>query len=90
MNIRQKNESTVEGRLAAICRLAMFRIVNRHHHLPDYADFRDVLRRPIQIEILTAQLEEARLKPANDIRIRQLLDLLAELTKDNGTIGPDV
>ena len=86
--ITESEKVTVEGRLAAICRIALFRIVNKHHHLPDYADFRDVLRRPIQTEILKARLEEARLKPENEERIRQLIDQLAELSEENS--GPDV
>jgi hypothetical protein len=83
VNIRQHLETTPEGRLAAVCRIAMFREVNLHHHLPDYADLRESLRIPVQVELLGAQLDEARLKPDNDERIRQLIEEIALLKAAN-------
>jgi hypothetical protein len=78
MNIRTLQEPTPEGRLAAVVRDEMMRHIDaRRPHLADYADFRDALRRQVQIEILHAKIEEARLKPRNDVRIRELMGELA-------------
>ena len=48
-------------------------------YAPDYADFRDAFIVAGKKEWLVAKLEEARLKPANEARIKQLLTQLAEL-----------
>jgi hypothetical protein len=50
-----------------------------HPYAPDYADFHEAFTVPAKKEWLAAKLEEARLKPANEVRIRQLLKELADL-----------
>ena len=79
MNVRERQESSPEGRLAAVARVAMFKIVNTQHHLPDYSDFREALKRRVSIEILLARLDEAQRKPKNEERVTTLIRELADL-----------
>ncbi|HLZ08811.1 MAG TPA: hypothetical protein VKT80_09510 [Chloroflexota bacterium] len=57
----------------------MFKIVNTQHHLPDYSDFREALKRRVSIEILLARLDEAQRKPKNEERVTTLIRELADL-----------
>lgn len=79
MNIRTLREPTPEGRLAAVAVEEMFRHLDAKPfpRLPDYADFREVFRKQIAIEILQEQIKEAKLKPKNEARIRELEGELA-------------
>jgi hypothetical protein len=80
MNIRTLQEPTPEGRLAAVVRDEMMRHLDaKPPRLPDYADFREALTRSrqVQIEILHGQLQEARRKPRNDARVRELMGEIA-------------
>jgi hypothetical protein len=79
MNVRTREESSPEGRLAAIARIIMYRVVNLEHHLPDYADFREALKRRVEIELLIARLDEAQRKPRNEDRVTALIRELADL-----------
>jgi hypothetical protein len=78
-NARISGESTPEGRIAAIARVEMFRTVERFNRLPDYADFREAIRKQVQTEILLAQISEAKLTARNDARIDELVGLLADV-----------
>jgi hypothetical protein len=69
-------ELTPEGRLAAVARDEMFRQLDAKR-LPDYADFRCAFERYVKIELLQARLAEARLKPTNARREKELLGELA-------------
>ena len=72
-------ESTPEGRVAGVAREAIYKnFASGRRYPPDYADFLAAVERVVRIEILSARLEEARLKPANDARIKELLTQLAE------------
>ena len=80
-------EATPEGRLAAIARAECYRKFDsvqsrrpiRREYPPDFADLFAVFEMPVKEFILEAKLEEARLKPANQARIKQLLEELGEL-----------
>ena len=79
MNIRTLLEPSPEGRLAAVAIDEMFRHLDADR-VPDYADFRSALRRQVKIEILQARIAEARLKPNNRRREKQLLGELASVS----------
>lgn len=82
MNIRVLEEPTPEGRLAAIARDEMHRVLALRggaggSRLPDYADFREAMKRQVALEILQARIDEAKRTPGNDRRVRQLVGRLA-------------
>lgn len=71
---RLEMEPTPEGRLAIVVREELYRYVELgRKYPPDFADLRELLEGPLQLELLGARLEEARLKKNNDQRIFQLL-----------------
>jgi hypothetical protein len=73
-------EPTPTGRLATMARAEAYRHFEMgRKYPPDFADFYDVLQPLVEIEILSAKLNEARLKPANEARIKELLKQLAEI-----------
>jgi hypothetical protein len=75
-------EPTPAGRLVAVARAEVYRhFTTGRRYPPDYADLLGVLERPVEIEILAAKLEEARLKPANGPRVKELLTQLANLAR---------
>ena len=79
-NLRTTMEPTPRGRLAARMREEIYRHFNiGRKYPPDYADFESAIDAQVNFELLTAKLEEARLKPANDRRIKQLITQLAEM-----------
>jgi hypothetical protein len=80
MNIRVLGEDSPEARLAAVCVRTAHRIRLLLGATPDYADFRDDLRKYVRLEILLARLEECRV-PSNkrSDRLREILAQLAEL-----------
>ena len=77
INIRTIEEPTPEGRLASVVRDEMYRQLDAKR-VPDYADFRAALSRFVKIELLMARLDEAKLKPNNDLRVKQLYGELAD------------
>ena len=79
MNIRVLLAPTPEGRLAAVAIEEVFRQLDADR-IPDYADLRYALRRQVKIEILQARLAEARLKPNNHRREKELLGELASVS----------
>lgn len=63
MNIRETQELTPEGRIAAALRVAIFKIAalrklpaNFEYCLPDYADLREVVAPIVRREVLKAEL----------------------------------
>ena len=73
-------EPTPRGRLAAIMRATIYRYYDfGRKYPPDYADFETDIDNQVTFEILTAKLEEAKLKPANEPRVRELITKLAQL-----------
>jgi hypothetical protein len=79
MDIRILNEDSPEARLAAVCVLVCRRILTLRGGHPDYADFRDEMRKHIRREILLARLEEARQPYAK--RLKRLSEILIELSE---------
>lgn len=63
--MREERETSPEGRIAAVARVAMIRVAslrkqlpaNFERFLPDYADLREALRLPLRRELLIAELE---------------------------------
>ena len=80
MNIRVLGEDSPEARLAAVCVRTAHRIKLLQGSTPDYADFRDDIRKYVRLEILLARLDECRI-PSNkrSDRLREILNELAEL-----------
>lgn len=60
MNGRIVAEETPEGRIAAVARSLTIQMDEKYKRQPDYADFRDVLRPFIELELLRARVDEAR------------------------------
>jgi hypothetical protein len=87
MTYRSEMEATPEGQLAIIARAECYRKFDsiasrqsvRREYPPDFADFRAAFKTQVKIFILEAKLEEARLKPANGARVKELLEELGEL-----------
>ena len=78
--VRIETEPTPEGRLAAVARAEIYRHIKMQRiYPPDFADLRSALSIPVKAEILTAKLEEARLKPSNSVRVLELISQLQEL-----------
>jgi hypothetical protein len=73
-NPRILEGATPEDRIAAAARLIMVRMIG-HRDVPDYADFRDLLRPYVEREILMGQLEEAKASST----FRRVLELQAKL-----------
>ena len=68
----------VNGRDVDVTGHPMMRLLDaKPSRLADYADFRDAMRRQVQIEIVQAQIKEAKRKPKNEPRIRELEGELA-------------
>lgn len=64
MNVRETQELTPEGRIAAALRVAIFRVAtlrklpsNFEYCLPDYADLREVIAPIVRREVLKAELQ---------------------------------
>ena len=64
VNIRETQELTPEGRIAAALRVAIFKIAalrklpaNFEYWLPDYADLREVVAPIVRREVLKAELQ---------------------------------
>jgi hypothetical protein len=79
-DIRILGEVSPEARLAAVCVVVCRRIHDLRSGHPDYADFRDEIRKHIRREILLARLDECLHKSASD-RAARSSELLAELAK---------
>ena len=87
--IRVEMEPTPRGRLAAIMREEIYiHFSSGRRYPPDYADFEAAISNQVAFEILTAKLEEARLKPANGARIEKLLEELGKLVSKTSVILP--
>lgn len=78
---RIEMELTPHGRLAVIARAEIYKHYDTTGtpRLPDYADLREALEAQTSMELLNARLAEARMKPANEDRIKVLLVELGEL-----------
>jgi hypothetical protein len=80
VNGRIKHDETPEGRIAALARSLCLQMAEEQKATgrgptePDYADFRDVLRPFIQLELLRARIDEARKTSAHSLtaRMREL------------------
>jgi hypothetical protein len=78
--VRIDTEPTPEGRLAAVARAEIYRHIRmRRAYPPDFADLKEALEIPVKAEILSARIEEAQLKPANNVRISELIRQMQEL-----------
>lgn len=81
-------EDTPYGRLAWVARAECYKTFDnllgpyptRRQYPPDFVDFCAAFERPMRMELLNAKLEEARLKPVNDARIKELVMQLAEMS----------
>ena len=77
---RIEREPTPAGRVATMARAEAYRHFEMgRKYPPDFADFYEVLQPLVDIEILYAKLNEARLKPANEARVNELLMHLAKI-----------
>jgi len=82
VNVRETQETTPEGRIAASARAIMVRFVDELHRVPDYADLRDGLRGTIRRELLIAELRG--LADTSEIsRSERRQEILLELAPDH-------
>ncbi len=78
-NIRITGEDSPEARIAAVCVETCRRVKLLTGRSPDYADFRDDIRKFIQLELLLARLEGIRVGPHD--RAQMLADTLLSLSE---------
>lgn len=79
-NIRVAGEDSPEARLAAVCVETCRRVKSLTGRPPDYADFRDDIRKFVRLEILLARLEEARVPyTQRAARLADILNAIVEL-----------
>jgi hypothetical protein len=79
-DIRILGEGSPEARIAAVCVVVCRRMREIRNAYPDYADFRDEIRKHIRREILLARLDECLHTTANRAdRSNELLAALAKL-----------
>jgi hypothetical protein len=57
VNVRETQENTPEGRIAASARVVMMRSIETMMRVPDYADLRDGIRSVVQRELMIAELK---------------------------------
>lgn len=75
-------EATPCGRLVAVVRAEIYRHYDIHsfvYRLPDYADLRAAMDLHVEAELTSARMEEAKLTPNNEERVRQLRDELIDI-----------
>jgi hypothetical protein len=82
---KREDEPTTAAWLASVARDELYRQFSklRRVYPPDYADLVVVFELPAKKIELTAKLEEARLKPANEARIKELLTELGNLARSS-------
>jgi hypothetical protein len=76
-DIRVLGEDSPEARIAAVCVVVCRRIHALRSGQPDYADFRDEIRKHIRREILLARLDECAATTVN--RAERTHEILQEL-----------